>query len=298
MAACLAFSGTPKVATDAGGAETVRIVAYNLHNYSLQPSKDARSSPAKSEREIVAMVAIIAELRPDILGVCEMGSEEDLGDLQQRLKSAEVDLPHREYVNGPDGSRHLALLSRYPMVARQSQAHLHYLMDETLRPLQRGLLDVTVEVHSNYQLRLIGLHLKSQRDTVEADQSMMRRQEAHVVRRYLDGILQVAPQTNVLVYGDLNESKDQPGIREIRGPVGSPMAFRDLTLADDAGEKWTFYHEPTDEYSRLDYVLASPGVSPEVRLKQSGIFGGKEWNEASDHRPLFVTIVPVDQRSP
>lgn len=298
MAACLAFGHADPVTVKPStppGTELVHFVAYNLHNYALKPSTEARSSPPKAEREIVSLIQILGQMKPDVLGVCEMGSEEDLLDLQQRLKSAGMDLPHREWVAGADSSRHLALLSRFPIIKRESKGELHYLMDETQLPVQRGLLDVTLSVSEHYQLRLVGLHLKSQRDTPEADQAMMRRQEAHTVRLHINSILETAPETNLLVYGDLNESKDQPGIRELKGPIGAPLALKDLALADSFGEKWTYYHEPADEYSRIDYALASASLAPEIRLKQSGIYGEKDWKDASDHRPLLVAILPIDQ---
>ena len=92
------------------------------------------------------MTEILLKLRPDILGVCEMGSREDLAALQQRLKDAGLDLPHSEWVQAADPDRHLALLSRFPTVARQPQTRLSYLLDETKLPVQRGFLDVTLQI--------------------------------------------------------------------------------------------------------------------------------------------------------
>jgi hypothetical protein len=93
----------------------------------------------------------------------------------------------------------------------------------------------------------------------------------------------------------LNESKDLPGIREIKGPVGKPTSLRQLPLEDPNGARWTYYHEPSETYSHIDYALASPGLVPELRLKLSGVYGGKDWSEGSDHRPIFLTLVPLEQ---
>ena len=276
----------------------MRFVAYNLHNYSLQLSTERNASPPKSEREILQMLKILAELKPDILGVCEMGREDDLTDLQRRLEAVGLALPHREWVQGADPSRHLALLSRFPIAARHSRTDLRYPLDQVMRPIQRGILDVTVQIAPNYSLRLLGLHLKSRREVEDAEQALMRRHEAHLVRQHVNEILDAAPGTNLLVYGDCNESKEEPGLREIKGAPGQPHALRELPLTDDAGEKWTYFYEPADEYSRIDFAFASAELMPEVNLKQSGIYPGRDWNEASDHRPLFVSLQPVDQPVP
>jgi endonuclease/exonuclease/phosphatase family metal-dependent hydrolase len=275
--------------------EPVRFVAYNLHNYALQPSTEDRASPPKGEREIASMMQILAKAKPDILGVCEMGSKTDLADFQNRLKAAGVDLPNSEWVEGNDKVRHLALLTRFPIASKNSISTLNYQLDEMQFPVQRGLLDVTVQVSETYQLRFVGLHLKSQRETLEAEQNLMRREEAHVVRLRLDAILAETPNVNLLVYGDCNEPKDQPGIREMKGTLGSSNALRDFHLADSAGEKWTYYFEPADEYSRIDYALASIGLMPEIIQKLSGIPTGPEWKLASDHRPLLVVIDPREK---
>ncbi len=275
---------------------SVKFVSYNLHNYLLRPSDDPHAGPPKSEREITQMVKILTALKPDILGVCEMGNQADLADLQARLQAAGLDLPEREWVQGADLSRHLALLSRFPITCRNSRASLTYQLDNAVLPMQRGILDVTVQVQPEYALRLIGLHLKSQREVETADQALMRREEAHLARLHFAEVLAAAPETNLLVYGDLNETRDLPGIREIKGPVGEPLSLRELGLEDHNGARWTYFHEPSETYSHIDYLLASPALVPELRLKTSGIYSGNDWSQASDHRAIFLTLNPVDLR--
>ena len=175
-AACLALVGLTTVhADEATDGVRVKFVAYNLHNYMLQPNPEPRSSPPKPEREISRLVRILTELKPDVLGLEEIGTQEDLADLQSRLKAAGVDLPEKEWVQGPDPVRHVALLSKFPIVARNSRPNLTYTLDDAHLPMQRGILDVTVQLESTYQMRLVGLHLKSQREVeVTRNQALMR----------------------------------------------------------------------------------------------------------------------------
>ena len=65
-------------------------------------------------------------------------------------------------------------------------------------PFQRGILDATLQVTPDYQLRLIGIHLKSRREVEEGDQAVMRRHEAVLLREHVEAILEAAPHTNLL----------------------------------------------------------------------------------------------------
>jgi endonuclease/exonuclease/phosphatase family metal-dependent hydrolase len=198
-------------------------------------------------------------------------------------------------VTGDDPVRHLALLSRFPIIARQPVTTLRYLLDDNEFPVQRGFLDVVVSVTPNYSLRLVGAHLKSRRDVPEADQALMRRNEAHLLRQHVDGLLAAAPGTNLLVYGDFNDTRDQPGVKAIKGLRGSLAALTEIAAEDDSGERWTYYYPEADEYSRIDFLLASPALLPEVREPQSFLYSGKDWSKASDHRPVTTVIRADDQ---
>ena len=103
-------------------------------------------------------------------------------------------------------------------------------------------------------------------------------------------ILEIDPQTNLLLFGDLNDAKNQYPIREIIGWKGLPNYMMDVWLRDSRGEHWTYYWKDADEYSRLDYFLVSPGLVKEVVLEKCGISDSPFWNEASDHRAIYAVI--------
>jgi endonuclease/exonuclease/phosphatase family metal-dependent hydrolase len=227
--------------------------------------------------------------------VCEIGGAEDVTALQQRLKAAGLDLPHSELVLAADDERRLALLSRFPIVARQSQARLSYLLDDTRLPVQRGFLDVTLQITESYRLRCLGAHLKSRRGVPEANEGLMRRNEAHLLRRYAEDILTRDPDVNLLVYGDFNDTREQAAIRAVQGMRGSDLFLTPLAAEDDRGERWTHYFQETDTYSRFDYLLASRALLPETDPKQYRIPSGPDWSGASDHRPVSMVLTPVDR---
>lgn len=277
----------------------VRMMAWNLRNYlAMERKVDGESVPdaGKPEKEIAAVVATIAEAKPDILGVCELGDATYLDDLQKRLKSAGIDLPHTELVTCADGwNRNLGLLSRFPIVAKGSREDLTYMIGQTRLPMQRGILDVTVAPNPGYRLRLIGLHLKSKRDVPEADQNDMRRNEAHLAREHINAILKAEPGANLIVYGDFNDTPDQPAPRTVRGQFGAEGYLSDLRPKDAGGLKWTHYWAFADTYARLDYLLASDGVEPEIIRDSARIPVREDWETASDHRPLIFELTPRDK---
>lgn len=274
-------------------------VSWNLKNYLAMERRvggEVVSDASKPENEIAAVVRALVEAKPDILGVCELGDATYLADLQNRLRDAGLDLPHTELLVSADGwNRNLALLSRFPIVTRSSRADLTYLLGAERFPIQRGILDVTLAIGERYRLRCLGLHLKSKREIPEADQGEMRRNEAHLVREHIDTLLAKAPGTNLLVFGDLNDTPNETPVRSIRGRFGSDRYLTDLRPQDPFGFCWTHYWSFADTYARLDYLLVNAALLPEIDRDSAAILHPEDWEKASDHRPLRVQLSPRDQ---
>lgn len=266
--------------------------SYNLKNWLLMDRTfGSKGGPLKGkpEKEKAAVIAILGQIKPDVLGVCEIGSDEDFADLKQHLAAAGLDYPHAERCHGGDPGRSLGLLSKYPIVGRHSQTALTYQMGYLKLPVQRGFLDATVEVTPGFQLRCVGVHLKSMREITEADQAQMRRNETRLLRQHLDGILKDDPTAKVLAYGDFNDHAKEPPIDDIRGDRATPeLRMTDIPLVDINGENWTHFYDWQDSYSRLDYAFVSRTLHPHVAAKNCFIYFDKDFAQASDHRPIVL----------
>ena len=88
---------------------------------------------------------------------------------------------------------------------------------------------------------------------------------------HLDRILETSPEANLMLFGDLNDTKNEYPIRQIIGLRGTPSYMMDLWLRDSRDERWTYYWKTADEYSRIDYLLVSPGLVREVVTEKCGI---------------------------
>lgn len=282
--------------TSAGFDERNRIVtfcAYNLRNYLKMPrSVDGviQEKAPKPDKEIAPLIEILAAIQPDILGVCEIGDAEDLVDLQARLKARDIDLPHSEMGHGGDPTRRLALLSRFPITSRNSQSELKYHIGDVILPMQRGILDATVALRPNFEVRFLGVHFKSQREVPGMDQKLMRRNEAHLLRRHIESILTAEPATRLLAYGDFNESKHEAAMVEIEGVPGTDVSMMDVRLRDSRGETWTHFWDAADHYSRLDYCFVNRALQSDIKKPESFVYDPPNFYDASDHRPLVIKI--------
>ncbi len=282
--------------------EQVTFVAYNLKNYLAMDRRvkgEVKEAAPKPENEIKALIEGITAMKPDVLGVCEIGDPTYLADFKARLKKAGIDLPYTELVRAKSGyDRNLALLSRFPIVATNSNDTYTYKIGDQKFPFQRGVLDVTVALNPDYHLRCVGLHLKSKRPVPEASEAEMRLNEARLSRQHIDKIFAEAPGTNLLVYGDFNDLRIESPVKTVKGRYGRDDYLTSLSLSDQYGFRWTHHWGFADSYARFDYIMKSKGIAPEIVRDKCHIYHWDNWDKASDHRPLVISILPKDQKRP
>ncbi|GAA5483064.1 endonuclease/exonuclease/phosphatase family protein [Haloferula sargassicola] len=277
-------------AAEEADPELVRFIAYNLENWlSMDRYVDGQSTQdaPKPEKEKEAAVTLIARHRPDILGVCEIGQKSDLQDLQARLAKAGLDLPNLYHTGGADDTRHLGLLTRFPIASTTPHTDLEYSLEGRKFIMGRGVLDAVVET-PNGPVHFFGAHLKSKREIPEADQEEMRRAEARLLREQVDHVLEADPETPLIVYGDMNETRGNSAVRILQGPRNGPMSLGMAYLRDSVGTTWTHFWSYQDVYSRFDYVLFSHPMTSRFEWDHCKVLDDPEVGDASDHRPLYV----------
>lgn len=289
--------------TPPGETETFRVMTYNVENYLLAPT-GTRKAKSPAARAKVAESILVG--RPDILAVQEIGEVAALLDLQEGLRARGLHLPYWEHSRGWDTNIFTGVLSRYPILRRQSHTNESFLLKGRRWHLSRGIVEVEIAVTPRYRLTLMVAHLKSKRAIAEANESEIREQEAGVLRELIETHLRTAPASNLLVCGDLNDTRDTPTLRTVVG-TREPRLF-DPRPAEPNGDSapaenprfeprritWTHYYGKEDSYSRLDYLLLSRGLKREWRPGGSRVVVVPDWGLASDHRPVLCEFSATD----
>jgi endonuclease/exonuclease/phosphatase family metal-dependent hydrolase len=281
-----------------------RVVTYNVENYLVRATETRKIKPEPSRAMVVK--GLVA-LKPDVLALQEIGDVDSLAELQGRLKSAGLDLPHSEHVRGYDTNIFVAVLSRFPIVSRHPHTNESYLLNGRRFRTSRAIAEVEIEPRPGYRFSLLTTHLKSKRAVADGDEAEMRTQEAMILREKLDALLQQKPDANFVVCGDFNDTRDTPAIRAVMGRGNKSLM--DTRPAERNGDTapsenpnwdprrvtWTHYYGKEDSYSRLDYILVSRGMAREWRKEGTYILTLSDWGVASDHRPLVAEFLPVDK---
>lgn len=286
------------------GAETFRVATYNLENYDvLRPNRAVKSPESKAK-----VRASIHALHPDVLALEEVGGVTALSELQSSLKTEGLDLAYSECINGSDTNLHVAVLSRWPFVAHNSLTNLDFLLGKRRFHVTRGFCEVEIRVNTNYSFTLIAAHLKSRRAVPQADEAELRLEEARLLREHIDARLNADPELNLIVLGDLNDTKDSLPVHTVLGkgrarltdtqPAERNPCEPDRSPPPPSGSRritWTHYYSKEDTYSRIDYVLLSPGMAREWRRAGTFVLAIPDWGLASDHRPLVAEFEAEDQ---
>lgn len=286
------------------GAETFRVVTYNVENYLDEATETRFVKAADAKAKVRESIRV---LKPDVLALEEMGSTNALLELRDSLKAEGLDLPYWEHVAGFDTNIFVAVLSRFPFAARRPHTKDSFLLNGRRYRVGRGFAEVDIQVNPNYSFTLIAAHLKSKRAIADADEAELRLEEAKLLREKIDARFAADPGANLVVLGDFNDTKDSPSTKAVIGRgrhklVDTRPAERngDNTPSpnpawDPRNVTWTHYYGKEDTYSRIDFLLISPGLAREWVAKETYILTLPNWGVGSDHRPIMATFEAADR---
>ena len=257
--------------------ETLTIATYNIENYVVanrMTGEGYRKDYPKPEAEKRALRAVIRALHADVLMLQEMGPR-----------------PFVALAEAADADRHIAVLSRRPLIGVKTHTDLEFKYFSTAETVKRGLLEATIAT-SGGDLTLFGVHLKSRLTDRDDDplSAIRRTAEATAVR---DRVLRRFPDpatARFVILGDCNDVKVSKPLDRLRARGKTAIAEL-LPAADSRGEVWTHLYRHDETYSRLDHILVAPGLKAAVRGGAATIFDSEETRLASDHRPVMVTLV-------
>jgi endonuclease/exonuclease/phosphatase family metal-dependent hydrolase len=260
------------------------VAAYNVENWNSIERRGQPNQPKpKAERD--AVLAVVATVRPDVLAVEEMGKTNDFAEFVAGLREKGLDYRHHEWIQAVDADRHVCVLSRFPIVERHSVTNAIHLLDGKPMAVQRGILDVLIKVNDHYSFRALVVHLKSKRTVDYGDQAAIRLGEARLLREHIGKILKKSPTQNLVAMGDFNDTPDSEPVRAILGEP--PFQLFALHPLDSEGKDGTHLWRARNQYSRIDYLVLSPGMSNEFIAGSARIADVPAWKTASDHRMIY-----------
>lgn len=286
------------------GAADIRIGTYNLENYI---DHNAQGRPGKSDASKQKIRESIKALRADVIALQEIGLPSALQELRASLKQDGVDYPYWEHVSGFDTNIFVAVLSKYPFTAKRAHTNASYLLNGRRLQMSRGIAEVDITVGQTYNFTLLTAHLKAKRAVSVANEADMREEEAKLLREVIDARLKAKPEINLVVCGDFNDTKEARPIKTLIGRGKTRLV--DTRPAERNGDNippekpgyeprnvtWTHYYGLEDSYSRIDYILLSPGMAREWNQAESYILTQPNWGLGSDHRPLVITVTASDR---
>lgn len=271
----------------------ITVAAYNVENYTLADRMvDGVFRPAypKPEGEKAAVRQVIAGINPDILAVEEMGGQPYLDDFQRELKQAGQVFPHAVVLEAGDADRHVAVLSKLPFkeVKRHAKVPVTYFGQPDI--VKRGVLEV-VFATSEGDLSVFVVHLKSKRTERKDDPegAIQRALEAEAVRDLVLSRFPEPARAKFIVCGDWNDTRGTRPVRALQ-KRGETVIGELIPAADSRGQVWTHFFRREDTYTRIDYLMVSPGLKPFVDAGRGQVHDGPGSMQGSDHRAVHLTL--------
>jgi len=280
-------------------AESFRVATYNVEGY-LDVATQTRNPKSMEAKKKVR--ESIQAINPDVLALQEIGNPAALDELRASLKLTGVDFPYWEHVAGHDTNIHVAILSKFPFVARRPHTNESFLLSGRRYHASRGFADVDIQVSSNYSFTLISGHLKSKRPVGSGDEAELRVEEAKLLRDIVEQRFTADPAVHLVVLGDFNDTKDSATLKIILGRARRKLV--DTRPAERNGDScgpghlrkitWTHYFSTEDSYSRIDYLLLSSAMARTWLTNETYVLALPDWGIASDHRPITAAFKTTD----
>ena len=243
----------------------LRIATYNVGNYNASGRMtDAgyRTDYPKSEESKTALRRCIAALDADVLVLQELGPEPYLQELRRDLLNCGLAYGYSYLALGPDGDRHLAVISKQPLKRVLTHARVEFNYLGAKEHVKRGLLEVVLDTAAG-ELTLWVVHLKSRfTDRKDDPDSNLRRAGEATALRDLILRRHGNPETALfLILGDFNDSKNLRPVRAFLERGKTPISEL-VRAADSRGHAWTHHNLKDDSYERFRSHTELPCPGP------------------------------------
>ncbi|MEI7766372.1 MAG: endonuclease/exonuclease/phosphatase family protein [Phycisphaerae bacterium] len=279
----------PNYGVPANWSNTLRVATYNIENLFDQydnPYTADEGTGAKPEAKVKALVAAIKTLNCDVLVLEEVEQGGYLAKLTSDLLpefKVVVDPPS----NDPRGIT-VAVLSKLPVTRIVS--HKTVALEPPATPeampteFARDLIQVDVELAPGLDLSVYGVHLKSKRDATGDPKGARKRlaeaKKAVSIIRHEQGATGL-----FLIAGDFNDTPDSAAFSTLLATVPGMV---DVQAGRPLAQRISFVNPRYRE--AIDNIFLSPQLGQAYVADSAKIWWGENFDTASDHRPLSITL--------
>ena len=253
---------------------------------------DIDASEPLSKTRISHVIENLKQSNSDIIILAGVQNESDLNTIKSKLP----EFSYSQIVNGADKTSHLAYLAKKQPEHFQAITDLKYVIKDGIKlPIQRGFIYATIN-KDGYLLHILSADLKNRTKHPVYNQTDMRRYEARQLRHLATAILKKDKQANILLLANLNDNYNKSTVKDVYNRrFGIVKRLFDLRPLDKIQVSWTYLSKASDEYERLDYAIVSSPLIPEVIIEKTKIINKPDWQKASSHRPVTVSISCINR---
>lgn len=269
------------------------IATYNVRNYlSMDRIVEGKWRPdyPKPESEKAVIRNTIRKIDPDILALQEIGSLGHLKELQIDLKNEGLVYDGLAILEAGDAERRLAALWKSSVqITPVYHRDLTINYDSETIPVKRGLLELKARSEDSF-FRLFIVHLKSKYTDNPSDPLSVKRRtlEARAIRNRILDTVSDPSSSRFILSGDMNDGPNTAPMRAFykrgRTKISVP-----IDCFDKHGLNWTHNYKKQDMYSRVDYILRSPGFI-ELEKTVGSIDSSSDYYTGSDHRMVWIEV--------
>ncbi len=261
--------------------------------YDLSRTLDTPPTPLKAKRAGMA-AKVLLSTNADIIVLAGLADMNDFSTIKKLLGTKFV---FAKAVSGPAPAGFLTIFSKLRPTSCETISGLKYnIKKNTPVPVGNDFLEITFNVNG-YQLLLFAGILKNRSKHPKYSQTNMRRYEARELRKLATAVLRRKPDANIMVLGNFNDTCGKSPLNALYSRrSGIRRRLFDIRPVDHINVAWTAVDERRDEYERIDYMLVSFGLVPEIERSMSRVVAFKNWRSISAHRPIVATVSPVDAK--
>lgn len=183
----------------------IRICFWNVKNYMetyrFQDKKRTKGPKLESEKD--ALVEILLEIRPDVLGIAEIGGAPNLSEFANILSEAGLNYPYHAVSEESAEHPQLGILSLLPFAEIQKigNGNFSYLGEDARSP--RGILFATFQYPNDTQWHFGVLHLKSRFGAKKCDPEFRKFRELEA-EAFVKSLLPFLGKA-LIICGDFND---------------------------------------------------------------------------------------------